>query len=310
MVQHIQITTDWVHVATEGNTVDGRKLEAQDLIDMAETYSPDIYEANIWRDHERYFDTHGIVLEASHDVDKLNRVRLLVKLNPNFRYLRLSEAGMANYFSIEINRKLNENGKAYLDGLAALQEPASQGLKSVRMYTKHHNLEKSYSDEPMQIDESFKQKLLPTDSLNLGDDKNQDEIKSQFTKLMGLVFGNKDSNPKTKTEEDDMFGKEEQEKIEARFTRLEEMIQGVATGMTGLTEKFSALKLPKAPEGDGGSEEEEPGEEAEQTLEEKFAALESKNDELEEKLKSLEKEPSGSTKFGENKGDKERASRL
>ncbi len=42
-------TSDWVVVATEGNTVDGRKIAASWIKDMAEQYSKEEYTALIYR---------------------------------------------------------------------------------------------------------------------------------------------------------------------------------------------------------------------------------------------------------------------
>ena len=62
------LMTDWICIATEGETVDGRNLKAQWLIDMAETYDPqNIYSAQIWPEHERCWGAQGEVLALKHE---------------------------------------------------------------------------------------------------------------------------------------------------------------------------------------------------------------------------------------------------
>ena len=48
-----QLSTDWLCIATEGDTVDRRELRREWLIDAAETYNPELYAALIWPEHER-----------------------------------------------------------------------------------------------------------------------------------------------------------------------------------------------------------------------------------------------------------------
>ena len=46
------LKTDWLCVATEGDTVDGREIKRQWIIDMGETYDYNHYVALIWPEHE------------------------------------------------------------------------------------------------------------------------------------------------------------------------------------------------------------------------------------------------------------------
>ena len=47
------LRTDWLCIATEGDTVDGRELKRQWLVDAAETYNRQCYGALIWHEHEK-----------------------------------------------------------------------------------------------------------------------------------------------------------------------------------------------------------------------------------------------------------------
>ena len=55
------LTTGWIQIATSGATIDGRTIDAQDLRDMAETYSTATYTAVIRFEHIRYFGNFGTV---------------------------------------------------------------------------------------------------------------------------------------------------------------------------------------------------------------------------------------------------------
>lgn len=59
------LKTDWLCVATEGDTVDGREIKRQWIIDMGETYDYNHYVALIWPEHEDDCGNFGEVLEAT-----------------------------------------------------------------------------------------------------------------------------------------------------------------------------------------------------------------------------------------------------
>lgn len=128
-----QLTTSWIRVATEGETVDGRRIEAQWLIDMAESYNTDTYTALIWPEHERWFGSHGEVLELhSERVDGLQR--LFAKLCPSVYLIQANQDGQLLFCSIEPTESLNfrGTGKPYLEGLGVTNSPASIGTERLR----------------------------------------------------------------------------------------------------------------------------------------------------------------------------------
>ncbi|PPX99588.1 GPO family capsid scaffolding protein, partial [Cronobacter sakazakii] len=55
------LRTDWLCIATEGDTVDGRELKRQWLVDAAETYNREWYGALIWPEHEKNCGNFGEV---------------------------------------------------------------------------------------------------------------------------------------------------------------------------------------------------------------------------------------------------------
>ena len=131
----VALVTDWKRVAKSGPTVDGRKIDPQWLMDMAETYNPDEYTAKLWIDHRRYMGSYGAVraVKAEKDGDV---VRLFAKINPNRDLIERNQVWENNlHFSIEVIENFAETGKFYLGGLAMTDEPASLGTDEMRFST-------------------------------------------------------------------------------------------------------------------------------------------------------------------------------
>lgn len=128
------LMTDWICIATEGETVDGRNLKAQWLIDMAETYDPEnIYSAQIWPEHERYWGAQGEVLALKHDKPD-DLVKLYARLCPERDLIDANRRGQLLFCSIEPTIDLNfrGTGKPYLEGLGVTSSPASIGTDRMR----------------------------------------------------------------------------------------------------------------------------------------------------------------------------------
>jgi len=125
----------WKRVATSGPTVDGREILPQELRDIAETYTPTLYTAVIWCEHERWFGSFGTVFAVRlvEDADDLEpgQVALEAQLKPNDKLLRLNDAGEKLFTSIEIKPNFRGRGKAYMTGIAVTDEPASVGTQEL-----------------------------------------------------------------------------------------------------------------------------------------------------------------------------------
>lgn len=128
------LRTDWLCVATEGDTVDKRKLERQWLIDAAETYDPKLYGALIWPEHDKDFGNFGEVLCAMWQEGNDGLVRLYVQLRPNAYLLAANSRDQLIYFSVELTEDGNwrGTGRSYLEGLAVTDTPASVGTTRLR----------------------------------------------------------------------------------------------------------------------------------------------------------------------------------
>lgn len=128
------LMTDWICIATEGETVDGRNLKGQWLIDMAESYDPEnIYSAQIWPEHERYWGAQGEVLALKHDKPD-DLVKLYARLCPERELIDANRRGQLLFCSIEPTIDLNfrGTGKPYLEGLGVTSSPASIGTDRMR----------------------------------------------------------------------------------------------------------------------------------------------------------------------------------
>lgn len=126
------LKTDWLCVATEGDTVDGRVLEREWIIDMGETYNIKHYGALIWPEHEDDIGNFGEVLEAMWQDDDNGLAQLYVSICPNMRLIYANNEDQLLYFSVEPEHNWRGSGRTYLKGLAVTDHPASVGTTRLR----------------------------------------------------------------------------------------------------------------------------------------------------------------------------------
>ena len=139
------LKTDWLCVATEGDTVDGRVMERQWIIDMGETYDVTHYAALIWPEHERYAGNFGEVLKAMWQDGEDGLARLYVSLCPNKRLLYANDEGQLLYFSVEPELNWRGGERTYLGGLAVTDNPASVGTTRLRFSRRRLSKQGYYS---------------------------------------------------------------------------------------------------------------------------------------------------------------------
>lgn len=129
-------------LATEGATCDGRTISRQDIVDMAATYVPATYTANSNLEHirgyspETPFCAYGDVVALSTADVTLSvggkdekRLALYGQVNATDELIALNAKKQKLYPSIEINPNFAGTGKAYLQGLAFTDSPASLGTE-------------------------------------------------------------------------------------------------------------------------------------------------------------------------------------
>lgn len=129
--------------AVEGATCDGRTISRQDIADMAATYKPATYTARVNMEHIRGFSadppfhaygdvaaglfTQEVELEIGGKKEK--RLGLYGQVEALDNLVALNAKGQKLYPSIEINPNFSNSGKAYLQGLAVTDSPASLGTE-------------------------------------------------------------------------------------------------------------------------------------------------------------------------------------
>ncbi|WP_140920176.1 GPO family capsid scaffolding protein [Limnobaculum xujianqingii] len=227
-----QLTTSWIRIATEGETVDGRVIEAQWLIDMAETYDPNVYTAMLWPEHERWYGSCGEVLELhSEPVDGLQR--LFAKMCPSVDLIRANQNGQLLFCSIEPTETLNfrGTGKPYLEGLGVTNEPASIGTERMRFKSKKNG--RIYGAlEPLVISEV-------TEGTNVTAKQKTKEAgkKSTFLRLFNI----QDDTPEPETEGD--------KSVEEKLTAIAEVLADLLTRVEKLeTDKADTADVEKIEE--------------------------------------------------------------
>ncbi|EMG1955291.1 GPO family capsid scaffolding protein [Vibrio alginolyticus] len=268
-------TSDWVVVATEGNTVDGRKIAASWIEDMAEQYSKEEYTALIWPEHYRSDWTQykgknwGIVEELKAE-EKDGKLRLFAKLTPNQFLLEANKEGQKLFTSIEPNPDYKGEGRCYLEGLAVTDSPASTGTTLLKFSRSSNGQETTLeSDALEEVDFSqcltrferfysfcnhiFSSEHEPEQSVTPQPEDEEPMNKEQFAKVMSAIegIGNKQNELEEKF---NTFGKntpeapgddESNPKPEGltpeQFSTLSEQLEGIATKQGELEEKFNQL---------------------------------------------------------------------
>ncbi|WP_413742287.1 GPO family capsid scaffolding protein [Sodalis sp. RH15] len=125
-------------IGVEGDTCDGRMINADDIQQMAETFDPRVYGCRINLEHlkgllpdgvfRRYGDVLALKAEQIADDSVLNgKWALFAKISPTDDLLLLNQSRQKIYTSMEVQPNFANSGKAYLVGLAVTDDPASLG---------------------------------------------------------------------------------------------------------------------------------------------------------------------------------------
>ncbi|MCQ3894251.1 GPO family capsid scaffolding protein [Klebsiella quasipneumoniae] len=216
------LMTDWICIATEGETVDGREIPASWLTEMAETYDPaGTYTALIWPEHERYWGSAGEVLELKAEKSDTGLTKLYARLSPSPNLIYSNRNNQLLFASIEPVENFRNSGKTYLKGLGVTNQPASIGTDRMRFNAKQRNTIYG-TPVPFVID-------MVTE--RPGDKQMSDEKKPLWMSLFG-VKPQESEKPVVKTPENkDKSGEE--------FT---EALQGMAQSLSDLQGKYNAVE--------------------------------------------------------------------
>lgn len=230
--------TGWVIAATEGATVDGRTITKEWIQQMAESYSPDEYTALIWPEHFRsswgpFEGKNWGTVDEVKAATQGGKLRLYVKLTANDYLLAANKDGQKLFMSIEPNIDYKGTGKAYLQGIAVTDSPASTGTTRLKFSVG----EKEHDHEVSQLEE-----LLSADFINEKDQQNQATDKGLFAAIGTAIY---DAIKKFQTPDPATANPEDQEMTKEQFDALMNKVGGIENKVSELETKFS-----KAPEGE------------------------------------------------------------
>ena len=123
--------TGWRIIAMSGTTADGREIRPEHIQQMADSYNPETYAARINLEHLRFVFPYpevsgfGDVVALKAEKQKSGKIALLAQLAVNDNLQALWDADQKIYSSIEYRENFAGTGKAYLEGLAVTDSPAS-----------------------------------------------------------------------------------------------------------------------------------------------------------------------------------------
>ncbi|MEA9389550.1 GPO family capsid scaffolding protein [Acerihabitans sp. TG2] len=127
-------------IGVEGDTCDGRMINADDIQQMAETFDTRVYGCRLNLEHlkgvlpdgafRRYGDVLALKAEQIADDSVLNgKWALFAQISPTDDLVLLNQLRQKIYTSMEVQPNFANSGKAYLVGLAVTDDPASLGTE-------------------------------------------------------------------------------------------------------------------------------------------------------------------------------------
>lgn len=273
-----RIETGFIPIGQTGPTVDGRRVERQELLDAAETYNPGTYAALIWPEHNRDGNNFGQVLELK-AVDNGSVTVLYARLAPNASFLWEQQYDQKLFFSMELIDNFADSGRTYLGGLGATDSPACLGMAPHRFFSRQSKPGTKYSSY-------FRS--APAAS-GVAPEGAQEQAPGWFTAFLQKLFPEKFS-----THEDTMNIEELLAALQARIEAVEAAVAANAAAIEALGVAIAALDA--APEPDPAPA----AADAEfKKLSASLAALMGQNAKI---LGALAKMPAAGTKSGENTG--------
>ncbi|MCW2474678.1 MULTISPECIES: GPO family capsid scaffolding protein [unclassified Symbiopectobacterium] len=224
-----QLMTNWICIATEGETVDKRQMDRQWLIEAAELYDPQLYTALIWPEHEKWFGNMGEVLAAKAEQGDDGLMRLYAQLRPNNYLLQANRDGQMIFCSVELTPDGNfrGTGKHYLEGLGVTDTPASVGTTRLNFHKRKNRNRLLGAFKPLVIDEvkAFKEKGMAKES-----------TKPTWHSLFGI-------KPKNFAEEEGSEGNDDKlQALAEALTALETRVAALETGQEEVQEDLEVVK--------------------------------------------------------------------
>ena len=245
-------------VAREGQTVDGRSLSQQQIIDMSETYDPVEYTARIncehmsgrWSGLNSNYDVGalGDIIKVDHQMETFKQNGVDVQLMCLYATLSVlpdlveaNKQGKKIFTSIEFYPKFADTDRAYLVGLAVTDQPASRGIEPLKFNRNADALCTDPNDQELIL--MTKDKTNPAADNTTTEDQpkqqpeNTQDLNNQtegdgFLQKMSAMFASKKSG----------MSKQEQDLVLESFQKLNEKTDDVAKENKGLQTELSELK--------------------------------------------------------------------
>lgn len=261
-----KLKTDFICIATSGYTVDGRQITAQELHEMADSYDPEYYTANLWPEHRRWFNM-GQVVEVKAEENEKGETELFAVIAPNQELIEQNREGQYLFTSIEITPNFRNSGKAYLSGLGVTDSPASVGTTKLNFFNTEQK-DSVFSDF-IKVDFSIKE--------DIEEDKALRTLVNAFRKL----FSHSAQTAEEKPNPENNNNKED-------YSMDQKQVDQIVAAVNGLGAKidshFSVQPQPTEPQ-----EPEQP-KDGETVSKEEFSKLQKEFNALSEKFNALNKE--------------------
>lgn len=245
--------TKWTRVAVSGPTIDGREITPQQINEMAASYNPAVYQANIWMEHIRssYPDStfgnygHVLALKAEdYAINGTTQRALYAEMEVTPALVEWNAKNQKKGFSIEIAPNFAKTNQAYLSGLAVTDSPASLGTEALQF-----NIQVRHKPEHIF---STALEFTGIDFVDDGDvDANE---KGLFKSLFAGLFAaqreqNEPPKPAPKLAESN-FSLESLERVLTQFaskqddviTELKQQNKALSDSLTELKTEFESLK--------------------------------------------------------------------
>ncbi|WP_409306485.1 GPO family capsid scaffolding protein [Pectobacterium sp. B1J-3] len=238
----------WFRVGVEGDTCDGRVIDANDIQNMADTFDPRVYGCRINLEHlkgllpdspfRRYGDVVELKKEKIDDDSAISgKLALFAKITPTDELVAMNKASQKIYTSMEIQPNFANTGKAYLVGLAVTDDPASLGTEMLEFSAKaKHN--------PLATRKSSPENLFSVATEVTLEFEDLPDVEPTLLTRVKALFGRKQSSDDARFSDvheavAEVAGQVQTnaDSVEQRFTQLEQRHQ---QDIAALTQKLSA----------------------------------------------------------------------
>ncbi|WP_019530636.1 GPO family capsid scaffolding protein [Dasania marina] len=169
-----ELKTGWLKIATSGSVVygksDGRVIQKDWLLQMAENYNTNVHTAQLWFEHTRFYGSAGKVLalkiEDAVEDQLAGEIHLFAILAPNDALIQNNKQGYYTFCSIEVGEDYLGKGSYFLQGVGVTDEPASAGVSELKF--SKQDTPPSYTAQSIEFNASqiedernFLNRLLP-----------------------------------------------------------------------------------------------------------------------------------------------------